>query len=172
MSEAYTGEIRMFGGNFAPMDWAMCNGQPLAIAQNTELFALIATTFGGDGATVFNLPDLQGRLPVGQGAAPGLTPRPIGEKGGVETVTVQPNQAAHGHALNAFSSPGTTVVPQGAQFANTGSVFAYNSSLSAPSALNAATVTLSGGNQPHDNIMPSLCINFIMCLYGIFPQQN
>lgn len=167
MSSPYVGEIRMFGGNFAPAGWAFCSGQTVSIAQNEVLFQLIGTTYGGDGQETFNLPDLQGRVPIHQG--PGFV---IGQKAGVESVTLTTQQIpAHSHQPRGQS----TVAGQ----APTGSVWATASSANlylapgAPAAvLSAASVLGAGGSQPHENMMPFLTISFIISLFGIFPTQN
>ena len=179
MSENFIGEIRMFGGNYAPRDWAFCNGQMMSIAQYSALFTLIGTTYGGDGQTTFALPDLRSRLAVGEGTGPALTPRQIGQVGGSETVTLsQAQMPAHNHMVIAttaagnLTGPGATAVL--AAPAGTGS-FLYV----VPGAVPITTVALSptsvgtdGGNQPHDNHMPSLCVSFIIALSGIFPSRN
>ena len=170
MSDPYVGEIRMFAGNFAPLDWAFCNGAILPISQNDTLFALLGTTYGGDGQSTFALPDLQGRLPMHMGTGPGLNPRTIGEKGGVETVTLTVNQIpAHSHAPLAVSSSGNQSTPQNGVWAGvTTSIYTSN----APNtAFNATLGSNTGGSQPHDNRMPFLAVSFIISLFGIFPAQ-
>jgi len=171
MSSPFVGEIRMFGGNFAPAGWAFCNGQTMSIAENDVLFALIGTTYGGDGQQTFNLPDLRGRLPMHMGTGSGLTPRTIGEMGGVETVTLTtPQIPSHNHAPMAASGGGNQTTPQNGLWAGAA---ASRYSSSAPNlAMNNTLVGGAGGNQPHDNLMPYLAISFIISLFGVFPTQN
>jgi microcystin-dependent protein len=169
MSNPYIGEIRMFGGNYAPNGWAFCNGALLAIAENDALFALIGTTFGGDGQTTFALPDLRGRAPVHMGQ--GLSNYVIGQAGGSEQVTLNANQIqAHTHAPLGQTAAGSQTSPAGGVWAaSTLNQYSTN----APSQpLNPAVVQTSGGSQPHDNMMPYLAINFIISLFGIFPSQS
>lgn len=171
MSNPYIGEIRMFGGNFAPAGWAFCDGQLLAISENDVLFTLIGTTYGGDGQSTFALPDLRGRLPVHQGTDAGTTYQ-LGEQGGVEAVTVTVNQLpAHTHALSM-----STTVPD--QFVPTSNVtaeatkrfYTANATNLQPMAANA--IGSDGGSQPHDNLQPYLCVSFIISLFGVFPSQT
>jgi microcystin-dependent protein len=172
----YVGEIRMFGGNFAPAGWALCSGQTLPISENDTLFNLIGTTYGGDGQTTFNLPDLQGRLPVHMGTGTGLSNYTIGEAGGVETVTLTVNQLpVHNHAQSA-SNAGSVAAPTNAAPGPTSTSFpqpveVYGAAASLV-AFNAATLQSGGGSQPHDNMQPYLCVTFIISLFGIFPSQN
>jgi microcystin-dependent protein len=181
MSNQYIGEMRMFGGNFAIKNWAFCNGQTLSIQQNQALFSLLGTTFGGNGTTSFQLPDLQGRLPMGQGQGPGLSNRTIGENAGTETVTLTlQNLPSHNHAFNASSQnatlntisatdlPGKIVTPP------TGHFYTIATGTPAPTmgALNSQSIGYTGGSQPHSNLMPSLCVTFIIALYGIYPSRN
>jgi microcystin-dependent protein len=171
MGTSFVGEIRMFGGNFAPAGWAFCNGQLLDISQNSTLFNLIGTTYGGDGTTTFALPDLQGRLPVHQGTGAGLSNRVIGEKSGVETVTLITTQIpSHAHTALGQSATGNQPSPAGNVWA--ASSLNQFSSSAANVAMNAASIGNSGGSQPHSNFMPYLCINFIISLFGIFPSRN
>jgi microcystin-dependent protein len=179
MSDYFLGEIRMFGGNFAIKNWASCNGQIMSIAQNSALFSLLGTTYGGNGMQTFALPDLRGRIPMGQGAGSGLTPRTMGEVGGNEQVTISLNQMPmHSHAFNVTADDATlanvasNALPAKPTLAN---AFFYVVPGSAPvtqHTLAPTVVGLSGGNQPHDNIMPSLCLTFIIALQGIYPSRN
>ncbi len=164
MSEPFVGEIRMFGGNFAPVGWALCNGALMAISQYEVLFQLIGTTYGGDGQNTFALPDLRGRLPVHQGS--GFV---IGQLAGNETVTLTTNQMpAHTHTVVARTSA-TAGSPSGNVYGgNTDSI--YTPTPSAP--MNAGVIGVAGGSQPHDNMMPYLAVNFIISLEGIFPSQS
>jgi len=165
--DPFIGEVRMFGGTFAPLGWADCNGQLMSIAQNNALFALIGTTYGGDGQTTFALPDLRSRIPIGmQGGN-------IGAAGGVEvvTLTTQTN-GTHSHPASSGGN-GTAVSPLNGYWAtDVGGVVGQYSS-QAPNAVMAPdAITLTGGGQPHDNIEPYLCIRYIIALEGIFPSQN
>jgi len=165
MSSPFIGEIRMFGGNFAPQGWAFCNGALMAIDQNDALFQLIGTTYGGDGQTTFALPDLQSRIPIHVG--PGFA---LAQQAGVESVTLTTSQIpAHSHVPQANSSAGTQSSPAGGVWAEStlGQFSASAPSVSmAPGALGPG-----GGSQPHDNMMPFLVVNFILSLFGIFPSQ-
>jgi microcystin-dependent protein len=169
MGQPYVGEIRMFGGNFAPAGWAFCEGQLLPISENEILFQLIGTTYGGDGQTTFGLPDLRGRLPLHQGN--GFL---LADKSGVEEVTLTVQQIpAHSHPLLGSGNNATTTSPSAAVGATipTFGVTAYGTDT--PKAnLAASAVSVVGGNQPHTNFQPYLCINFIISLFGIFPSQT
>jgi microcystin-dependent protein len=169
MGQPYIGEIRMFGGNFAPRGWAFCNGQIMPIAENDALFALIQTTYGGDGQETFALPDLRGRVPVHQDQSNGLT---IGETYGAESVTLHPDQiATHVHPHAAAVSAGNTS-PLGKLVADTGpAVLIYADGQGASQASNLATAIVGGG-QPHQNVMPYQGVNFIISLLGVFPNPT
>lgn len=169
MSQPYVGEIRMFGGNFAPAGWMFCEGQILAISENETLFNLIGTTYGGDGQSTFALPDLRGRLPLHQGN--GFT---LAETGGVEEVTLTVQQIpAHNHALLGTSSNATTTSPTGNVAATMPEVVTSAYGTDAPSTtLSPQSVSPVGGSQPHTNFQPYLCISFIISLFGIFPSQT
>jgi len=173
MGQPYIGEIRMFGGNFAPAGWALCQGQLVPISQNDALFTLIGTTYGGDGQETFALPDLQGRVPVHAGQGPGISQTyQLGEKVGVESVTLTIQQIPiHTHpylastAVANSNSPSNQVIAQSTQRAV---YFEANTTTNlAPSAVGPI-----GGSQPHENLMPYLCITFIISLFGVFPQQS
>lgn len=172
MSNPYVGEIRMFGGNFAPAGWMFCQGQLLPISENDTLFTLIGTTYGGDGQSTFALPDLQGRLPLHAGQGPGLSQTyQLGEKGGVESVTLTTNQIPiHTHPLTGAAINGSQGGPANALLANSTLVTPY-----APETPNvpmaANSISAVGGSQPHDNFQPYLCVSFIISLFGIFPPQ-
>jgi microcystin-dependent protein len=172
MSEAFVGEIRMFAGNFAPQNWAPCDGRLLPIAENEVLYTLLGTTYGGDGQTTFGLPDLRGRLPIGMGQGPGLSPRVQGQQMGVESVTLNVAQTpAHTHAF-AAGGASSSASPQGlVPAAATGFSF-YAAAPTASTWLAPGTVQTVGGGQPHDNVMPSLAVSFIIALAGIFPSQS
>ena len=156
----------MFGGSFAPVGWALCDGQSIPISENEVLFQLIGTTYGGDGQSSYNLPNLQSRVPVHQG--PGFT---IGQTGGAETVTLTTAQIpSHTHTVVASTGQGTASSPSGNVWAESP---LNNYSATAPtSGMNAAAIGTSGGSQPHDNMSPYLVVNFIISLFGIFPSQN
>jgi microcystin-dependent protein len=167
MAQPYIGEIRMFGGNFAPVGWAFCDGALQAISENETLFTLIGTTYGGDGQNTFALPDLRGRLPVHQGN--GFT---LGEIAGVESVTLTTTQIpAHNHPFKVTPNLGGGSAPVNTVLAQSSTVKVY--STVAPSvALGASSISATGGNQPHSNFQPYLCVSFIISLFGIFPSQN
>ena len=172
MSNPYIGEIRMFGGTFAPAGWAFCSGQLMAISQNDALFNLIGTTYGGDGQSTFGLPDLQGRMPVHQGTSPGIgINHSIGEKSGTESVTLTTSHLpAHNHALLCSSQNGTQTSPaNGVAATNTVNQYA---AVTSAQPMKSNLMGLAGGSQPHENMMPFLVISFIISLFGIFPSQN
>ncbi len=171
MSQPFIGEIKMFGGNFAISGYAFCDGQLMAIAENDALFALIGTTYGGDGVTTFGLPDLQGRLPVHQGSGAGLTTRTIGEKSGTENVTLTANHLqAHNHTVVADSNNGTETSPSNR--INAGSIAnPYNTAV-VDNQMGSQSIGQAGGSQPHNNMMPYQSVSFIISLFGIFPSQS
>ncbi|HEX8370863.1 MAG TPA: tail fiber protein [Pyrinomonadaceae bacterium] len=175
--------IKMFGGNFAPRGWALCNGQVLSIAQNTALFSLLGTTFGGNGQTTFALPDLRGRVPVHPGQGPGLSPYSLGQAAGTETVTListQMPQHVHTFAVPTSSATANSPAPANNLLAsgtvNVGGneieVVGFRSGVQADGAMQPGNTGIAGGSQPHENIQPYLCVNFIICLEGIFPSRN
>ncbi|MCB0696453.1 MAG: phage tail protein [Chitinophagaceae bacterium] len=189
--DSYIGEVRMFGGNFAPRNWALCQGQLLSIAANNALFSILGTTFGGDGRTTFALPDLRGRVAVGTGTGPGLSTIRLGEVYGSETVTLlQPNLPVHTHALTSSlhstwspacsdATSGNTNEPTGAvPAASATSTYAGSSDGTKfkPTPLTNfggnVTPAIAGGNQPHNNLMPILAVNYMIALYGIYPSRN
>ena len=171
MSEPFLGQIIIVGFGFAPRGWAFCNGQILSIAQNTALFALLGTTYGGDGQTTFALPNLQGRMPMHLGQGPGLSPRTQGEVGGEENVTLNQNQMpVHSHTLNASGNIATTDSPANALLARSVRATIYGSPASAT--LSPQSIAAAGGNQPHDNMPPYLVLNYCIALEGIFPSRN
>lgn len=172
MADPYIGEIRMFAGNFAPLDWSFCNGNLIAISQNEALYNLIGTTYGGDGQTTFALPNLYGRIPLHQGQGPGLANYVLGQSAGTETVTLNTTQLpAHIHQLLAANLPGSVTDPKNSILAQSPSQI-YTTDTSTPATMNANALTPAGGSQPHDNMMPYLAVNFIISLYGIYPQQG
>jgi len=175
MSTPYIGEIRLFGFSRTPIGWQPCDGSLLPISQYDALFALIGTTYGGDGQSTFGVPDLRGRVPMHQGQGPGLTNRIIGEVAGVESVTLLPaNMPAHNHGLVATTLATTATAPAatlelGALSGDT----LYATDLNVGSVATAAASTTPAGNtQPHDNLMPTLTVQFCIALEGIFPPQN
>jgi microcystin-dependent protein len=169
MSDQYIGEIRMFGGNFAINGWAFCNGATMSISQNAALFQVLGTTYGGDGVSTFNLPDLQCRVPVHQGQGPGLQNYVLGQKAGVETVTLTLAQLpTHTHPAMGSSANASSGNPAGNTWGKNGSQsFAASSNAS----MNPARTTLVGGSLPHDNMLNFVGISFIIALYGVFPTQ-
>jgi microcystin-dependent protein len=174
----YVGEIRMFAGNFAPEGWFLCDGSLLSISQYQVLFVLLGTTYGGDGTSNFALPDLRGRIPVGVGQGAGLSNYVLGQKAGTETVTLSTaNLPAHTHSLNASGAIATTATPgTGVVFAKCPATYLGYLSPSAPAGsaktLAPSSVTNSPGGQPHPNVMPGVCLNFIISWQGVFPSQN
>ncbi len=172
MTEPFVAEIRIFGFNFAPRGWAFCNGQILPIAQNTALFSLVGTTYGGNGQTTFALPDLQSRAPMHHGSGPGLTPRGLGESAGADAVALTPSQMPlHSHLMqcnsgnaNSQSASGTflaTEIGPAQMYAATGG-----------ESMAADAIGVSGGGQTHPNTQPFLAMNFCIALQGIFPSRN
>ncbi len=170
----YIGEIRMFGGNFAPAGWMLCQGQTLAISENDTLFNLIGTTYGGDGQSTFQLPDLAGRLPVHMGTLPGGGAYVIGQSAGVETVTLTQQQIPqHNHPVLGSGNAGTVAMPAGNSlgFQPNSTIIWYGTD--APLVpFNSQAITPDGGNQPHENMQPYLCVNFIISLFGVYPSPN
>lgn len=171
MSQPFLGEIRMFGGSFAPAGWAFCNGQLLAISENDALFVLLGTTYGGDGQETFALPNLQSRIPIHMGTGPGLSAYQIGEQGGVEQVTLTTQQIpTHTHAPLA-SNTGGSDNPNNSYWADSALGKPYGAA--PPNVLmNPGTITPTGGSQPHDNMLPFLCVTYIISLQGLFPSQT
>jgi microcystin-dependent protein len=171
-SQPYVGEVVIVAFNFAPQNWASCNGQLLSIAENDALFALIGTTYGGDGVSTFALPDLRGRVPIHQGQGPGLNNYILGQTGGQETVTLSINQMpAHEHTISGQSALGATSIPTGSVWASQSKLNVY-SSANPDTPMNPASVSTAGGNQAHDNRSPFLTLNYIISLFGIFPSQG
>ena len=200
--DTFIGQIIMFAGNFAPRDWAFCDGELLPISQNQSLYSILGTTYGGDGRTTFGLPDFRGRVPIGKGQGNGLTTRRMGEQIGIEDVTLSTAQMPiHSHAaettisgssvtakLKASSAEGTTNVPLNnylAKPSNIGlqSINMYDSSADIEMASDAIEIDLSavtantttddtGGNSAHNNIQPSLVMNYIICVNGVYPSRS
>lgn len=171
MSDPFIGEVRMFGGTFAPAGWAICNGALQPISENDALFVLLGTTYGGDGEETFALPDLQGRVPMHNGQGPGISSTYVlGEQGGVESVTLSTQQIPiHTHAWVATTSPGQGTAPADQILAANPTFLLYRPS-SPTSPMNAGCITPVGGSQPHDNMQPYITINYIISLFGIFPH--
>ena len=180
MSDQFLAEIRIFPFNFAPTGWLQCNGQLLPISQYAALFSLIGTYYGGNGTSNFQLPNLQGRAPLDQGQGPGLQDYVLGQSAGTPTVAlIAAENSAHTHALNADNENATAVSPSGAIYmaghwvdgGRKGQVRAYSSS-AGNTTLNPAAVTSAGGNQPHNNMMPYLALNFCIAISGNFPPRG
>lgn len=180
MSEPFIGQLALYPYNFAPRGWAQCAGQLLAISSNTALFSLLGTQFGGNGTTTFGLPDLRGRAPQGMGQGPGLTPYAIGEQGGEAGVTLTASETPiHTHSFPAIAAASTTNVPTGAQVAQVATAGGRGptpfNAYAAPSAtvpLAAAQLTtMQGGNQPHNNMQPSLVLTWCIATQGIYPPR-
>jgi microcystin-dependent protein len=172
MAQPYVGEIRMFAGNFAPNGWMFCEGAPLPISENDVLFQLIGTTYGGDGEETFNLPNLASRVPIHMGTGPDGTTYQIGEMAGTEQETLTVQQIpSHTHPFLATATTATTrnPIPNFAPAQSAGDAYVQNLD---PVPMANQTVTPTGGNQPHENTQPFLCINFIISLFGVFPSQT
>ncbi|WP_114592016.1 phage tail protein [Euzebya pacifica] len=167
----YLGDLMLFGGNFAPRGWMDCNGQLLAISSNTALFSLLGTIYGGDGRTTFALPDLRGRLPIAAGNGPGLTSRSQGQKAGQELHTLSLNEmGSHSHTITAADADATTEDPDGNLFATSTDPL-YRSGPGAGT-LAAGAAGSSGGDQAHENRMPSITLRWVICVQGQFPSRN
>jgi microcystin-dependent protein len=175
MSEPFIAEIRIFAGNFAPRNWAFCNGQLLPIAQNTALFSLVGTTYGGDGRSTFGLPDLQDRAPMHPGNGPGLTSRRLGETGGTTTTTLTAAQMpSHQHRLRGTNA---SAVSEGQHNPIPGRSTPlgdrqYRASDVQPAAMHTSALAATGGSQPHNNMPPFLALNFIIALMGLYPSRS
>ncbi len=167
----FIAEIILFAGNFAPRGWAFCNGQILPIAQNTALFSILGTTYGGNGQTTFALPDLRSRVPVHAGQGPGLSSYTLGQTGGVESVTLTANEMpAHSHTA---TNPAANVDPTSNRPAANLAPARGGAYAPTPAAqLAGPTVAPAGGSQPHSNVQPHLTLNYIIALQGIFPSRN
>jgi microcystin-dependent protein len=179
--EPLLGQLMAFAGNFAPRGWAFCNGQVLLIAQNTALFSLLGTTYGGNGQTTFALPDLRSRTPIHSGQGPGLTNRDLGEQGGEEVVTLtSATNGQHIHSLNADAEAATSSLPASALPAEPhgsgrgGTSFAVNLYAAPPATTTLGSQQLgqAGNNQPHNNVQPFTAISWCIALQGIYPARN
>ena len=178
----FLGEVQIFAGNFAPRDWAFCDGQLLPIAQNTALFSLLGTTYGGDGRTTFGLPDLRGRAAMHPGRGPGLAPRRLGEKVGTETVTLTTAQIpSHSHTgttsttkIDLSTNVGTSDTSDGRHIGN--HLGAFNEDATPDAKLggvtSGTTINNTGGGQPHNNMQPSTTVNYIIALQGLYPSRS
>jgi microcystin-dependent protein len=182
MSNPFLAEIRIFTGNFAPKGWALCDGQLMAISQNTALFSLLGTTYGGDGKSNFALPNLQGGAPMQAGQGPGLSLRDLGEQGGEQTVTLlQTEMPSHTHTMFATKTTGTlatsannvlALATAGGGKQGGASVINFYSINTATQSLNPFSTSITGGNQPHNNMHPFLGLTFIIALQGVFPARS
>ena len=175
MSDPFVAEIRIFAGNFAPRGWALCNGQLMSISQNTALFSLLGTTYGGDGRTTFALPNLQGSAPMQQGQGQGLSFRSLGETGGEPYVTLlQTEIPAHAHGVQAAAGGGGNSTPTNNAWASgakgLGDLYAPSGNNNVQ--MSPLAVSISGGSQPHNNMMPYLGLTFIIALQGIYPPRG
>lgn len=173
MAERYLGEIRMFGGNFAPAGWALCNGQLLPISQNTALFSILGTTYGGDGKSTFGLPDLRQRIPMHAGSGPGLTPRDLGEQGGEEAAGLTLQQMpSHSHGMFASSAGASVQSSANALMAKPITISAPYHDPAGMASSPSGPLGTSGASTPHNNMQPYLVLNFIIALTGIFPPRS
>lgn len=180
--DPFLGEIKIFAGSFAPVNWHFCDGSVLDIPQYAALYALIGTTYGGNGTTTFAVPDLRGRLPIGQGTGPGLTQKPMGAKGGTETAgLILPETPSHTHLIKAsIATTASVATPSAATYlgpvvvdGQTGFGYVNNVSTGVKRVLDDSVIhPFAGGGQPHNNMMPSKAINFIICTVGIFPTRD
>jgi microcystin-dependent protein len=174
MADPFVAEIRIFPFNFAPKGWAFCNGQILPISQNTALFSLLGTTYGGDGKSTFALPNLQGNAPMHPGQGQGLSLRDLGEIGGAENVTLLVSEIPlHPHTMQAFATPADLKEPQaGAVLTRTQNGALYNTTISNIVQMAPQALTPAGGSQPHNNMQPYLTLNFCIALQGVFPPRG
>lgn len=177
MSEPFIAEIKIFAGNFAPRGWAFCNGQLLPVDQNTALFSLIGTTYGGDGRTTTGLPNLQGRAPMHPGSGPGLTRRRLGERGGFETTTLSATQLpSHTHGttgLPCSSRPGNSKSPvDHVPAGEAAEVTATYTNVAKDAQMGAQALSTAGGGQQHNNLQPYLALNYIIALQGMYPTRD
>lgn len=163
----------MFAGNFAPMNWAFCSGQTLQIIQNSALYSILGTTYGGNGTTTFNLPDLRGRVPIHPGSGPGLTPHSLGQMGGTESVALTTTQMpAHNHLVTADANGGSQAGPGGGVPAVESTGTSLNYSAAGSTTMAPGMVANAGSGTAHPNVQPYTCVNFIICLQGLFPTRS
>ena len=173
MSDPFVAEIRIFGFNFAPTGWAFCDGQLMPISQNTALFSLLGTTYGGDGKSTFALPDLQGAAPMHPGQGPGLSLHDLGETGGSDTITLLESEIpAHSHALMASNQPGEDPSPVGESLGRSVGASLYQTQATQLGSLDPGAIGPVGGSVPHNNLMPYLTLNFCIALQGVFPPRT
>ena len=173
MSEPFIGEIIMFGGNFNPRGWQLCNGQLLSISQNTALFSILGTTFGGNGTSTFGLRDMRGRRPIHAGTGPGLANYTLGEQGGTENVTLLLNNLpAHSHSVNVNGGGANSDSPKGNVPAKTSSPVYSSAGPDGGSIMSPNMIGMTGGNIPVAILNPYLCVNFIIAVQGVFPSRN
>lgn len=176
MSEPFVGEIEIFGFNFAPRGWAQCQGQLMPISQNTALFSLLGTQFGGDGKSTFGLPNLQGQIPVSQGQGPGLSDYVMGEMSGSESVSLTLAEIpSHPHTLPADAGAGRVITPAPTAVLGSterGGPEVYGTAATAGAAMAVNSVGIGGGSQPHNNMMPYITLNYCIALQGIFPARS
>jgi microcystin-dependent protein len=174
MSDPYVAEIRIFAGNFAPTGWALCNGQLMPLSQNTALFSLLGTYYGGDGKSTFALPNLQASVPIGQGQGPALTDRFLGETGGEPTVTLlQSEMPLHNHLIQGSTEDATLKVPSPTEFlgrSKGGTIYQSNTTSNAQ--MNFQALSVTGNSVPHQNMQPYLTLCYIIALQGIFPPRG
>ena len=173
MSSPFVGEVRVFGFNFPPKGWAFCNGQLLAISQNTALFSLLGTFYGGDGKSNFALPNMQGNLSISQGQGPGLRIIHIGQSGGTQNVTLLPTEMPlHNHSLETDPlDPVDGSSPANAALGKSPSTLMYTNATTPLVQMNAQAIVPNGGSLPHNNMMPYLCLNFCIAMQGVFPAR-
>jgi len=173
MSDCFLGEIKIFAGNYAPVSWALCNGQILTISGNEALFSLFNTVYGGNGQTSFGLPDLRGRLPVHMGQGPGLSAYPLGCSEGVETVTLsEENMPQHNHPMQASKDSPASLKPANCLLADIGTdLYGNGSDQSKLVGFSPIAIQATGNNTPHNNMMPYVCLNFIVSLKGVYPDR-
>lgn len=176
MADPFIGEVRIFAGNFAPRDWAFCDGQTIQISQNPALFSILGATYGGDGRTTFGVPNLQGRAPMHAGQGPGLTRRSLGERGGVDQVTLGVGDIpSHTHALQGANAVGDQASPVGNAFAQSPTgrqgFFLYDNDDNT-GAMDSNILASTGSQGPHNNLQPYLVLQFIIALQGTFPSRS
>jgi len=173
MADPFLAEVRIFAGSFAPAGWAFCNGQILPIAQNTALFSLIGTTYGGNGVSTFALPDLRGRAPIQQGQGPGLSPHDLGEMGGVESVPLLATEMpVHAHTVSASPGNGVSDAPAGRYLGRAPAAIPQYGAVPGDTTLAATAVGTVGGGAGHNNMQPYIAVNYIIALQGIFPPRS